>query len=96
MASGNIQLQPEQVTQIATNIRTNSETILNMMTQLTSQIQSVAGASWQGQASQVFEGAWQEWQASFTSLRESLNDMPPALDGLVQNMVQADQSLQLG
>ena len=95
MAMGNIQIMPEDVRQISTNIRNDSSTLMEIMTRLTGQIQGVAGASWQGQSATQFQRAWEQWQSAFTQLRSSLDTMPPALDGLVHNMVDGDNSLTL-
>jgi 6 kDa early secretory antigenic target len=79
-----IQVTPEQLSTVSTQLTNGAHTIDGTLAQLAGQVAPL-GSEWQGVAQQRFEQLWQEWQRSAKGLHE-------ALTGIAQLTMQASHS----
>lgn len=79
-----IQVTPEQLSTVSTQLTNGAQTIDGTLAQLAGQVAPL-GSEWQGVAQQRFEQLWAEWQKSAKGLHE-------ALTGIAQLTQQASHS----
>ena len=77
-----IKVTPEQLNSLAGQVSKGSSEIDAQLRALGNTISPLVGGDWAGQASQRFNGLWDEWQRSANGLKH-------ALDGISQLMSQA-------
>jgi WXG100 family type VII secretion target len=77
-----IKVTPEQLNALSGQVSRGSGEIEAQLRALSNTIAPLVGGDWAGQASQRFNGLWDEWQRSAQGLKH-------ALDGISQLMSQA-------
>jgi WXG100 family type VII secretion target len=64
----------------AASLRNGAGEIEGQLSQMSSQISSLVGQDWEGQARDSFQALWQEWQSGARQVHEALQGISQLLD----------------
>lgn len=74
MPSGMIEVTPEQLASVSSQLNGGASSIEGTLQQLASQV-SPLGTDWAGVAQQRFIALWEQWQRSSQQLHQALSEM---------------------
>ena len=87
---GELQVTESQVLAVAGDLRAVVEETRSGLSNLDSQLSSLLGSGWTGQAGSAFGGVWQRWHEGAEELIRGLDTMAAALDEAAQGYHQTD------
>ncbi|MCI2421210.1 WXG100 family type VII secretion target [Saccharopolyspora sp. K220] len=92
--AGDLKLTPEQTNQLQIAIGDTHENASTLMRQIVGDYMSIAGAAWQGGASNAAVGKQQEFESIWQNLSQILVDLAQGVSGTTQMVGQQDADYQ--
>lgn len=87
-----IDVTSEDLHQQAVQVHTGAARVNEILSQLTGQIQDLAG-KWQSSSSEAFQGRWQEWHQGATQIHQAMEDMGNFLQQAAQTYEETEDHL---
>jgi WXG100 family type VII secretion target len=77
----------------AASLRSGAGEIEGQLSQMSSQISSLVGQDWEGQARDSFQALWQEWQNGARQVHEALQGISQLLDTAGRSFEQTESDV---
>lgn len=88
-----IKVTAEELHTLSGHVSTGSTQIQDQLHRMQSQVLSVVGSEWQGQASGQFNHLWDEWQRSAAGLKDALDGISRLLANAATQYSQTEQGI---